>query len=104
AHHRVRNAIWMKINIFEPLQHLKQQTSFGQSPDRIVEIELLQHVAHILAEPSDVVAQIRCEIRRVREQLLEVVSRGVVKREAGRGSELRIEILKPSMQLCVFSE
>src|SRR5438874_6854947 len=92
----------MKIDILEAFQHLKQQAGFGQSPNRVVEVKFLQHVAHVLAEAGDVVAQIRSEIRRVREQLLEVVSRRVEEGEARGGSELRIEILQPSMQLRVL--
>ena len=83
AHHRVRHAIRMKIDILKALQHLEEESCFAQPLNRVVEVELLQYVAHILAEPGDVVAQIGCEIGRVCEQLLEIVSRGVVEREPG---------------------
>src|SRR6266487_24953 len=89
----------MKIDILEALQHLEQQTGFGEPPNRVIEVELLQHVPHVLAESRDVVSEVCREVRRVREQLLEVVSRRVVEREARCLSQLRVEIFKLAAQL-----
>ncbi len=97
-HHRVWHAIWMKIDVLEPLHHLEEQTGLCEPSDRVVEIKLFQHVAHLLAEPGDVVAQIRSEIRRVGEQLLKVVARGVVEGEARGFAQLRVQVLEPPVE------
>jgi hypothetical protein len=50
--------------------------------------------AHVLAEPGDIVAQVSREMKRVGEQLFEIVARGIVKRETRRPAKLRLEILQ----------
>jgi len=62
--------------------------------DRVVEVELLEHGAHVRAEPGDLVAQVRSEARRVGHALFEVVARSVSEGEAGDPAELRIEVFQ----------
>ena len=93
AHRRVVDLVGMQVDVLEPLQHLEQQPGLVELADGVVEVELLQHLAHVGAEAGDVVAQVGGEVRRVGEQLLEVVARGVVEGEAGRLAELRVEVL-----------
>ena len=60
----------------------------------IVEVELLEDLAHVRAEAGDVVAQVGSEVRGVRQQLLEVVAGGVVEGEAGGAPKLGVEVLE----------
>jgi hypothetical protein len=99
-HRRVVHAVRVQVNVPEPLQHLEEQPRLVELADRVVEIEALDHLAHVLAEPGDIVAQVSREMRRVGEQLFEIVARGVVEREARRPTELRLEILQaPALKL-----
>ena len=76
-------------------EHLEEQARFVQLADRVVEVELFQHLAHVRAEAGNVVAQVRGEVQRVAEQLVEIVAGRVVEGEAGRLPQLCIEVLKP---------
>lgn len=52
-------------------------------------------LAHVRAEARDVVTQVCGEVRRVGEQLIEVVAGRVVEGEAGRSPQLRVKVLEP---------
>ena len=80
----------MQVHVLEPLEHLEQEPRLVELADRVVEVELLQHLAHVGTEARDVVPQVRGEVRCVGEQFLEVVAGGVVEREAGCPPELRV--------------
>ena len=84
----------MQVDVLETLEDLKEESCLIELVDSVVEIELLQHFPHVQAEASDVVAQVRHEVRRVGEELLEIVARRVVEGEARSPAELRIEILE----------
>jgi hypothetical protein len=84
----------VQVHVLEPLEDLEQQTRFVELADRVVEVELLQHLAHVGTEARDVVAQVGGEVRCVGEELLEVVPRGVVEGEAGDLAKLGIEVLE----------
>jgi len=104
-HRRVVDPIRMQVDLPESLQHLEQQAGFVELGDRVVEVELLQHFAHVLAESGDVIAQIRGQVRRVTEQLVEVVAGRVVEREPRRLAQLRIEIFElPATKLGLLAE
>ena len=85
AHREVVDLVRMKVHlrVAEPLQDLEEQSRFVQFRDRVVEVELLQHLAHVGAEAGDVGAQVLREIGRIGEELLEVVRGRVVERETG---------------------
>jgi hypothetical protein len=86
----------MQVHRLEALEHLEEQTRLVELADRVVEVKALEHVAHVLAEAGDVVAQVRRQLGRVGAQLVEVVARGVVEGEARGPAELPIEVLQPS--------
>ena len=94
AHRRVVDLVRVQVDVLEALQHLEEQPRLVELADGVVEVELLQHLAHVRAEAGDVVAQVGGEVRRVGEELLEVVAGGVVEGEAGDLAELRVEVLE----------
>ena len=94
AHRGVVDPVRVQVDVLEALEHLEQQPRLVELADRVVEVELLQHLAHVRAEAGDVVAQVRRQVRRVGEELLEVVAGGVVEGEARRLPELRVEVLE----------
>jgi hypothetical protein len=96
-HCGVVDLVRVQIDVLEALQNLEQQSRLIEPADRVVEIEPLDHLAHVLAEAGDVVAQIGREMGRVGEQLLEVVARGVIEGEARNLGELPVEVLQPSV-------
>ena len=83
------------LSTFEALEHPEEEPCLIELADGVVEVELLQHLPHVLAEAGDVVAQVGREVWSVVEQLLEVVSGGVVERKTRRPLELGVEILQP---------
>ena len=105
AHRRVVDPVGVQVHVLEALEHLEQQPGLIQSADRVVEVESLEHLTHVLAEPGDVVAQIGGEVRRIGKELVEIVARGVVEGETGDLAELRVEILELAAgQLRLFRE
>ena len=103
AHREVVDLVRVEIHlrIAEPLHDQEQQSRLVELGDGVVEVELLQHLAHVGAEPRDVVAQVLRDVGGVGEQLLEVVARRVVKREPGGAPELRVEVVEPALVLCL---
>ena len=77
-----------RSHLAEALKHLEEQAGLVQLADRVVEIEPLDHLPHVLAESRDVVAEVRGYLGRVRQEPVEVVVRGVVEGEAGGEFEL----------------
>jgi hypothetical protein len=96
-HRRVVDVVRVQIDILEALQHLEQQPRLIEPADCVVEVEALNDLAHVLAEAGDVIAKIGCDVRRVADQLVEIVQRGVVERETGGHAELLVEVLQPSV-------
>ena len=94
AHGRVVDLVRVQVDILEALEHLEQEPRFVELADGVVEVEPLQHLAHVRAEAGDVVAQVRRQVRRVGEELLEVVAGRVVEGEAGDLPQLRVEVLE----------
>ena len=64
----------MQVHLPEPLDDLEQESRFVAFADGVVEVEALQHFTHVRAEPGDVVPQIGREMRRVGQELVEVVA------------------------------
>ena len=58
AHRGVVDLVGMQIHILEALKHLEQQTCLIQFADRVVEVEFLQHFAHVRAEAGNIVTQV----------------------------------------------
>ena len=77
-HRRVVGVVWVEIDVPESLKHLEQETGLGEPTDAVVEVELLSDLAHVPAEPADVVPQVHSSVRRIGDQLVEVVFGGVV--------------------------
>ena len=88
---RVR--VQVHLRIAEPLHHLEQQTRLVELGDGVVEVELLQHLAHVGAEPGDVVAQVLRHVGGVGQQLGEVVAGRVVEGESGGGLKQPLGVL-----------
>ena len=98
AHGRVVDQVRVKIDALEPFHHLEQQTRLVELADGVVEVEPLQHLAHVLAEAGDVVPEVGGELRRVRDQLVEVVARGVVELEARGDAALAVQCLQAALR------
>ena len=95
AHGEVVDRVRVEIHlrIAEPLHHLEQQPRLVELGDGVVEVELLQHLAHVGAEPGDVVAQVLRDVGGVGQQLGEVVAGGVVEGESGGGLKQPLGVL-----------
>ena len=95
AHGEVVDRVRVEIHlrIAEPLHHLEQETRLIELGDGVVEVELLQHLAHVGAEPGDVVAQVLRDVGGVGQQLGEVVAGGVVEGESGGGLKQPLGVL-----------
>ena len=104
-HRRVVDDVRVQIDVLEALEHLEQEARFVELADGVVEIEPLQHLAHVWAEAGDVAAEVGRDVRRIAEEASEVVLRRVVKGEAGRAPQLLIRILKPlGLQVSLLAE
>ena len=98
AHGRVVDQVGMQIDALEPLHHLEQEAGLVELADGVVEVELLQHLPHVLAEAGDVVPDVGGELRGIRDQLVEVVARGVVELEARGDAELAVQCLQAALR------
>ena len=100
AHRGVVDRVGVEVHlrVAEPLDDLEQEPRLVELRDGVVEVELLEHFAHVGAEPGDVAAQILCDVGRVGEQFLEVVARRVVEGEARGAPELRVEVVELALQ------
>lgn len=58
AHGGVIDLVRVQVDVFEALQHLKQETAFIELAYSVVEVELFQHFVHVRAETRDVIAQV----------------------------------------------
>ena len=85
-----------RSTVLKALQHLEQQPRLVELADGVVEVEPLQHLAHVAAEAGDVVAQVGCDVRRIGQQGFEVVARGVVEGESGSPAKLRVQVIQPA--------
>lgn len=91
AHVCVGDPVRVQVRVLELLDDLKQEPSFIELADGVVEVELLEHFAHVGAEPGDVVAQVS-HVRRIGQQLVEVVARRVVEGVAGDLAKLWVQV------------
>ena len=100
AHRGVVDGVGVQVDpgVAEPLDDLEQQPRLVELRDGVVEVELLEHLAHVGAEPGDVVAQVLRDVGGVGEQLLEVVARRVVEREPRRALELPLRVVEPALE------
>ena len=100
AHRRVVDIVRVETHfrIPELLDDEEQEARLVELGDRVVKVELLQHLAHVGTEPRDVVAQVLRNVGSVGQQLLEVVARRVVEGEPGGAPQLRVEILDLATQ------
>ena len=96
-HGRVVDPVGVQIHVLEALQHLEQQPGLLELADGVVEVEALQHVAHVLAEVGDVVPEVCRDLRRVGQQLVEVEARGVVEGEARGGAKRPVHVLQSAL-------
>src|SRR6266850_2883893 len=104
-HRGVVDPVRVHVHIFEALEHLEEQPCLVELADRVVEIEPLQHLAHVRAEAGNIVSEIRREMRRVCEELLEVVPGRVVEGEPRDLPKLRVKVLELlASQLCLLTE
>jgi hypothetical protein len=94
-HRRVVDDVGMEVDLLEALNHLEQQPGFVEFAEGVVEVESLDDLAHIQAEASDVIPQVGLDVGVVGDDLLEIVSRGVVEGEARRSAELRVQVFEP---------
>ena len=96
AHGEVVDDVRVEVHlgVAEALHDQEEQARLVELADGVVEVELLQHLAHVGAEPGDVVAQVLRDVGRVGEQPREVVTRGVVEGESGGAPKQRIEVLE----------
>jgi hypothetical protein len=92
---RVVDLVRVQVDVLEALEHLKEEPCLVQLADRVVEVELLQNLAHVHAEAGDVVAEVGRQVRRIGEEFLEVVPGGVVEGESRCLAELGVEVLQP---------
>ena len=90
-------SIWsgMEVHASEPLQHLKEEPRLFEPADGVVEVEPLQHFAHVIAEARDVVPQVGGHVRGIRQESLEIVLGGIVEREPRRTAELSVQVFEP---------
>ena len=61
AHRGVVDPLRMQVDVLEALHHLEQQAGLVELADGVVEVEALEHLAHVLAETGEVVAEVRSE-------------------------------------------
>src|SRR5690606_42022216 len=54
AHRRVVDPVRVQVDLLEALEYLEEQPGLVELADRVVEVELLQHFAHVGAETGDV--------------------------------------------------
>ena len=101
AHLQVRDLVRVEVDVLELLQHQEQQAGLVQLADRVAEVELLEHLPHVVGEPVDVGPQVRRQVGVVLQQPLERELRRVVEREARRLAELGGEVLQPPLELRV---
>ena len=101
AHLQVRDLVRVEVDVLELLQHQEQQSGLVQLADRVAEVELLQHLPHVVGEPVDVGPQVRRQVGMVLQQPLERELRGVVEREPRRLAELGGKVLQPPLELRV---
>jgi hypothetical protein len=99
AHLQVAHAVRVEVDVLEPLQDQEEQPGLVQLGDGVLEVELLQHFPQVVAEPGDVEAQVRRQVGRVVQQLLEVEGGGIVDREAGGPPEDGVQVLQPPLHL-----
>lgn len=90
----VRYLVGMQVDILELLHHQEEQPRLVELIDGVVEVELFQHLAHIVAETIDVGAQVGGKAGRVVQQSFKAIERGVIKGVAGSPAQLRREIIK----------
>ena len=83
AHLVVGDRVGVQVDRLEALHHQEEQPGLVQLGDGVVEVELLQHLAHVVGEAVDVGAQVGGQVGRIGQQPLEGEGRGVVERIAG---------------------
>jgi len=84
----------VEIDILKALHYLEEESPFVELADGVVKVELLEHLAHVGAEASDIVAEVSGQVRGVRQQLLEVVARCIVEGEARGPAKLGLQVLE----------
>ena len=97
AHREVVDGVRVEIHLLgvaEPLHDQEEQARLVELGDGVVEVELLQHLPHVGAEPGDVVPQVLRDVGRVGEQFLEVVAGRVVEGESGGAPKQWVEVLE----------
>ena len=93
-HGGVVDHVGMEVERAEPFHHLVQQLGLVELADGVIEVEPLDDLPHLIAEPDDVVAQVRGQLRRVGEEAFEVVPGGVVEGESRGLLQLRVHVLQ----------
>ncbi len=90
-----------RSTVVEALHDQEEQAFVVELGDGVVEVEVLEDLAHVGAEAGDVVAQVGGEVGRVGEQGLEVVEGGVVEGVAGGAAQLGVEVVEFAVELGV---
>ena len=65
AHAVLGDAVGVQIDRLEALHDQEERAGVVQFGHRVVEVELLQHLAHVVGEAGDVRAQVCGQMRRV---------------------------------------
>jgi len=84
----------MEVDVLEALQHLEEKSRLVKLGDGVVEIELLEDFSHIGAEAGDVIAEVRGHVGGVGQELVEIITRSVVKGEARGLAELGVKVFE----------
>jgi len=82
AHRVVVHLVGVQINIFEALDHQKEQPGLIQLGDGVAQVKLFNHLTHIIAEAVDIGLQIGRQVGGVIGQALKGKGRGIVENKA----------------------
>ena len=104
THLQVRHAVGVEVDVLEPLGGQEEQAGLFELGDGVVEVELLDDLAHVVGKGVDVVLQVGGEVLGVAAQGLEGVGGRVVEREARRLAELRGEVFELPLEPGVGGE
>jgi hypothetical protein len=103
-HHGVRDPVRVEVDLRELLHDLEEEPGLVELRDRVVEVELLDHLPHVRAERLDVRAEVVGDVLRVVHQPLEGVERRVVEGVAGGLPEEVVRVVELAFVLAVGLE
>jgi hypothetical protein len=98
-HHGVRDPVRVQVNLGKLLHDLEKEPGVVELGDRVVEVELLDHLPHVRAERLDVRAEVVRDVLRVVHQPLKRVERRVVECVAGGLPEEVVRVVELALVL-----